>query len=208
MMLTPVRMLSLLVAILSAVLASMWLDPQGHRVNTSWAAPAAKAPDLKAPGPLPIGSSGPTDASGYASVLERPLFAPDRRPLPVVQSAQADPFADIQVYGVLTGTIAGIMARIDGKVRQVRIGETVGAWTLKSIADRSITFTQGDQTRQLQLAYAKLNTVSPQPPRIAQALTAAPLADRFQLDAAAAYRENLRKRNEVRAARGVPLITE
>jgi hypothetical protein len=84
----------------------------------------------------------------------------------------------------------------------------VGAWTLKSIADRSITFTQGDQTRQLQLAYAKLNTVSPQPPRAVQALTATPAAERLQLDATAAYRENLRKRNEIRAARGVPLIPE
>lgn len=207
MMRTPIRILLLLVAALSACLASLWLDQQGQWVSTGWVAPPAKAPDLKAPGLLPIGADSVADAAGYVSVQERPVFAPDRRPPPVVQPAQMDPFAGIQIFGVLTGANAGVMARIDGKVRRVKIDENVGAWTLKSINDRSITFTQGDQTRELRLAYAKLNTVTPQPARVSAGLAAPLGATRPPAeDPAAVFREDFRKRNELRAARGLPPV--
>lgn len=208
MKLTPTHILTLLTMALCAALASLWVDQQGYWRNIYWAVPAAIAPELKAPAQL-LPGRGPATVS-YASIQERPLFAPDRRPPPPpAPPAPPDPFASIQIQGIFSGVNTGILARVDGKVRRVKINETVGAWTLKSIEGRSITFTQGDQTRQIQLAYARLNTVTPAP-TIATNRQAAPLTplQGAAPDPKAYYREQLRMRNELNAARGLPIQTE
>lgn len=153
---TPVRLLVLLVVALGAALASLWLDQQGRLRNITWVVPAPKAPDITIPvSPL---QSDLTLAASYASVQERPLFAPDRRPPPPPPPpAPPDPFVGIQVYGIYSGSGGGILARIEGKVRRIKINEAIGGWTLKSIEGRQINFVQGTQTRQLPLAYSKLN---------------------------------------------------
>lgn len=208
MKITAARTLTLLTLALCAALANLWLDRQGYWRNISWAAPAAIAPELKAPAQLLPGNG--TASVSYASIQERPLFAPDRRPPPPpAPPAPPDPFASIQIQGIFSGVNAGILARVDGKVRRVKINETVGAWTLKSIEGRNITFTQGAQTRQLPLAYARLNTVTAVPATAAnkQGTPQAPLQGAAP-DPKAYYREQLRLRNELNAARGFPIQTE
>ena len=102
------------------------------------------------------------------------------------------------------------MARVDGKVRRIKIDETVGPWTLKSVDGRYVVFGQGDETRKLRLEYARLAPPVPQaaPPPAgsppAQGSGNAGTPQNVQDEA----RERLRRRNEARAARGLPLVTE
>jgi len=206
-MLTPVRFLLVLVLALAAGLASLWVDRQGQWRNIVWTAPAAKLPDVK---PLVnvVPAAEGASAVSYASIQDRPLFAPDRRPPPPpAPPPPPDPFATIQMYGIFSGANAGILARVDGNVRRVKVGESIGSWTLKGIDGRKISFVQGDQTRDLSLAYAKLRTVTP-PPVVAPPRPGAPPVEGAApvADPASAYREELRKRNELRASRGLPLL--
>lgn len=208
MTLTPVRLLLLLVLALCAGLVGLWLDQQGHWRNIAWAAPAAKMPEIQTPASLSL-PTGTSAVPSFASIQERPLFAPDRRPPPPpAPPPPPDPLANLHLHGIFTGDTPGILARIDGKVRRLLVNDAVGGWKLKSVEGRQATFSQGEKTRQFQLAYAKLNAVTPPP---AQTLPAQPQPQPAQatgrpvFDPVADYREEMRKRNELRAARGLPL---
>lgn len=214
MKITAVRVLLLVVALLSAGLASLWVDTQGHWLNLVWRAPAAKNPDVQPPAGLKLMVASPT-AGSYASIQERPLFAPDRRPppppAPPAPPPPPDPLADIQIYGVFSGANSGILARVEGKMRRVKVDERLGEWVLKAIDGRNVTFAKGDEKRQLKLAYAPLGVRAPQ-----NAPANAPNANRPSggLGSAAAQnqqdeaRDILRRRNEARAAKGLPLLTQ
>ncbi len=205
MRLTPVRLLVLLALLLGAALVSLWLDRQGHWRNITWAVPATKVPDIKAPVDLLSGANNAAAAS-FANIQERPMFAPDRRPPPPpAPPPPPDPFASVQVKGIFTGTTTGILASVEGKVRRIKVDEAIGAWVLKSIDGRQITFTQGEQTRQFQLAYAKLNTVVPPRPKVMAPPPGASPAAQPVVDPRADY---LARRNAFRARRGMPLLTE
>lgn len=157
MIYTPVRLLVLLVVVCSAGLASLWLDGQGQWRNITWVAPAAIAPDITLP-VSPLSVIRGNAAASYASIQERPLFTPDRRPPPPPPPpAPPDPFIGIQIFGIYSGSNGGILARIEGRVRRVKFNESIGGWTLKSVEGRQINFVQGEQTRQLRLEYSKLN---------------------------------------------------
>lgn len=157
MIFTPIRLLSLVVIALSAGLAGLWLDPQGELRDITWHVPAAIAPEITAPA-NPLLATGAAAVGSYASIQERPLFAPDRRPPPPPPPpAPPDPFIGIQIYGIVSGSNGGILARIEGRVRRVKFNESIGGWTLKSVEGRQINFVQGEQTRQLRLEYSKLN---------------------------------------------------
>lgn len=207
MMPNPVKILLLVLTALAAALVWLWLDQSGHWRHIEWQAPAPKAPEITAPAPL-VASAG----ANYSVILERPLFAPDRRPppppAPPAPPAPPDPLANIQLRGIFSGEQAGILASIDGKVRRIKLSESVGAWQLKSIDGRQVTFVQGGQTRQLQLSYASLTTVAPAAPAAgakpaAGAPAAAPAtgvnpAQRAQDET----RDRIRRLNEARAKRG------
>lgn len=118
--------------------------------------------------------------------------------------------ANIQLQGIFSGATAGIIARVDGKLRRVKLNETVGSWTLKSIEGREVAFGQGDETRQVRLAYARLDapvqqvTSAGTQPKGNAPNTSTGVPSNVQDEA----RERLRRRNEVRAARGLPLVTD
>ncbi len=210
MMISTVRVLLLLLALLAGGLASLWVDAQGQWRHIVWQAPATKAPDLKPPASLKLLASSAVPMS-YASIQERPLFAPDRRPPPPPAAPPPpDPLADIQIYGVVSGSSSGILARVEGKMRRVKIDETLGEWTLKSVDGRDILFANGDQTRKLRLAFAPLGAPQQQPtkPVARQALTTAPtVGSPPGRNLQEEERESLRIRNEARAARGLPMVT-
>jgi hypothetical protein len=153
----------------------------------------------------------------FAVILERPLFAPDRRPPPPPAAAPPpDPFATIKIQGIFSGANAGILANVDNKTRRVKINETIGNWTLKSINGRDITFTQGDDHRTVRLTYARLDAPASQnqkanaqaAPTPASAATPAPGVVSLPQMAQDEARERLRRRNELRTSRGLPPVTE
>lgn len=217
MRLGPVRLLLLLIVLLAAGLAWLWVDQHGQWRNLAWTAPKAILPELKVPfGEVQANAPAPAQ---FASLLERPLFAPDRRPpppppppAPPVAAPPPDPLANIQIQGIFSGENAGILARVDGKVRRIKLNEAVGPWTLKSVDGRDVTFGQGEENRKLRLDYARLDTVAPKAaaPAPADGAPASPAAgvaglpQNLQDEA----RERLRRRNEIRAARGLPLVTQ
>ncbi len=207
-----VRILLVLVLLSAIGLAALWVDQDGQPVHISWKPPKSIRPDLKSMAQANASaSSQPADA--YATVLERPLFAPDRRPPPPpplpLPPPPPDPLAQFTVIGVLSGEYSGVLARVDGKVRKIKVSDTIGPWTLSKIDDRDVTFTNGDQSRSFRLTYAKLD-VAPPKPAVAQAnpggmpaATAQPVAPQNLQDEA---RERLRRTNEIRASRGLPVL--
>ena len=214
----PVRLLLLLILLLAGGLAWMWFDEQAQLRDLTWVAPKALPPDIKVPAGPPRADLAASDASRYAVVLERPLFAPDRRPPP--PPPPPDPFATIHIQGIFSGANAGILASADGKPRRVKINETIGNWTLKSIDGREVTFTRGEENRKVRMAYARLNAPVVQVAKAnAQAASAPapalgppplPVAGAVNLSQKAQdeVRERLQRRNELRASRGLPPLTE
>ena len=222
MSLAPVRLLLLLIALLAGGLAWLWFDQTGAMRNVTWVAPAPLKPELgkmaSALASAPGGS--PTQ---YLAMLERPLFAPDRRPPPPPAPPAPpalppappppDPLANIQISGIFSGASPGIIARIDGKLRRVKVNDAIGPWTLKSIEGRNVTFVQGSDSRQLRLLYSRLG------PPVVQAAAPTNNAPAAQLVAPQApsggsvvqaaqdeARERMRASNALRASRGLPVI--
>ena len=219
MSLAPVRLLLLLTALLAGGLAWLWFDQSGNLRNVTWVTPAPIKPELGKTTSTQPGAAG-GNPTQYLAMLERPLFAPDRRPAPPpappappVAAPPPDPLANIQISGIFSGASPGIIARIDGKLRRVKVNEAIGPWTLKSIEGRNITFAQGSESRQMRLLYSSLG-----PPVVRAAVANAPAGQALSGQAPSAMaaqqgqqdegRERLRRRNEIRAARGLPLVTE
>ncbi len=211
----PIRLLLSLSCLLGAVLAWSWFDETGQLRDLAWVAPKALTPDIKGPTDFSRAGGQQDNPTTYAVILERPLFAPDRKPPPPpAPSAPPDPLGNVQIHGIYTGENAGILARVDDKVRRVKLNETIGPWTLKSIAGREVTFTRGGESRQLPLAYAKLaaNPKPPVPTPTADARATNPPAFDGPLNvvqkAQDENRQRLERRNAMRASRGLPALTE
>lgn len=214
----PLRLLLILTLLLAGGLAFMWFDRQAHLRNLAWVAPKALPPDVKVPVGPPKAGAVASEAALFAAIIERPLFAPDRRPPPPppppTPPPPPDPLANIQIQGIFSGENAGIIASIEGKTRRVKINESVGSWVLKNIADREVTFVQGDQNRKLRMAYARLDAPAPQAPAASAKPPPVPgpppmpVATNLPQREQDAVRERLRRRNELRASRGLPPLTE
>ncbi len=208
----PVRFLLLVTLLLAGGLAWMWFDEHAHLRNVTWVAPKALPPDIKVLQAGGASQAGATENNPalFAVIQERPVFAPDRRPPPPpAPPPPPDPLAEIKIHGIFSGENAGILARVDGKMRRVKVNETVGSWTLKSIDGRDVTFAQGGENRQLRLAYARIDTLTPAPASATKAPSSpATGAVGVQQNSEDENRERLRRRNEIRAARGLPLVTE
>jgi len=212
MRVTPIRLLLVLTLALSAALAWMWVDEHARLRDVTWVPPAPLAPGFAKSAASAAGSATGSPAQ-YLTILERPVFAPDRRPPPAAAaSAPPDPMANIQLHAIFSGAVAGVIARVDGKLRRVKVNDAIGPWTLKSVDGREATFAQGEETRKVRLAYTRLDTVAAPGAPGGAATTPAASAN---TGAAAAMesrqeeaRERLRRRNEIRAARGLPPVTE
>ena len=209
MRLGPVRLLVVINLLLSAGLAWMWLDEHGQWRNITWSAPAPLLPEVNQLAAAAV-LTGPqaVNPGQYLAILERPMFAPDRRPPPPPDVAPPDPLANIQLVGVFSGANGGVLARVDGVVRRVKVNESVGAWILKSVEGRSVTFAQGEQNRQIALEYSVLGERKQLPGG------QSPVANRPVVSSASTVvqqavdeaRERNRRANELRAAHGLPVI--
>lgn len=214
------RLLLVLNLLLGGALGLLWFDDTAQPLTFKWQAPSPITPELS----VVSDSSGAAAANPaqYLAILDRPLFAPDRLPPPPPEvlapppPPPPDPFASFQPLGIFSGAEnAGVLASIEGKVRRLKLSDTVGDWALKSIDGRDITFARGDETRVIRLLHAKLGA----PPKVQP--VGAPVASAVQPGAAQVddvqaeiqrrqeyVRENIRKRNEIRIKAGLPPIND
>ena len=147
-------------------LASMWFQKNTSLRNVHWTAPQPVTSNyLQMLPPLP--TIAPFDTSRFLVLLERPLFAINRRPPPPPSPVTAqvevpvDNFSTATVSGLVSGANIGtIILRIAEKDRRLRLNESVEGWTLKSIQGRTATFANGSQTRSLQLPRAAVSAYS------------------------------------------------
>jgi general secretion pathway protein N len=121
---------------------------------------AAIAPPPAAPAPAaqnPIPPLGPLQA--YAAVIERPLFTQSRRPPPEDGGAQPAAEGTLSVAGILISggeRIALIRRDTERKLTRVREGQSLGDWTIRSIAADRVTLAgrSGEATLLLQTRQA------------------------------------------------------
>ena len=145
-------------AALAAVLAALWLGPQGTLRHTVWQMPQAQPSNLDEVANAVLGLN-PALHGRYSEVIARPLFTNDRRPIvpepaPGSEAAAPPPIALDQV--VLSGIVAGpsftgVLAQVEGQQRLLKRGDRVGDWTLDSIKDREVSFTRQGEARALTL---------------------------------------------------------
>ncbi len=148
-------------ALLLAAPALLWLGPCA-RQRTQWVAPQPLPPNLDAASATFL-SVNPAAASNDRTLLERPLFAIDRRPATAKPAAAPEPAAPpppnlldkTQLRGIVRGpTLNGVLAEVDGKPRFIRSGESLGEWTLRGIREREVTFGKGAEQRVIVLPLA------------------------------------------------------
>lgn len=216
-----IRILVAINVLLALALALLWFDLHGNLRNVRWTPPAPISPDFSKMVPA-LSRQAVADTGRFVAALDRPLFSPTRRPPPPVVVAAVvapppDPLANIQLLGLFVGAQSGgIVARIDGKNRRLRLSETVGEWTLKSIVERDVTFARGEETRVLRLervrpavpaavAAAPADSgASPTAPEGQPAPAGATMAQRLEEE----NRERLRRRNAIRSQAGLPPVTQ
>ncbi len=215
-------------------LASRWFTPEGRLVDLRWQPPAPVPPALDAGAPLP--ATG-VDVARYVATLEKPLFSPSRRPPPPPQAASAAPVVDtppdLRVLGLYgshedkaggkdgnggndgNGGQGGMIARIDGQVKRVKIGDAVGRWTLKALRPGEAVLALGE-TEQVYPLLRGPTDPAPSAPAGADnpsAGASTPKANppavnpyyQRQLDEA---RANVRRVNALRARSGLPPLPE
>lgn len=216
------HMLVALNAALALVLLAMWFDIGGQLRNAIWQRPAAIKPDFAAM-LSPLARQNNDGVGQFVATLDRPLFSPNRRPPPppaLVVAPPPDPLANIQLFGVYSGSDGGgIIARVDGKMRRAAINDKIGEWTISRIADRDVTFVRGGETRVVSLVRGKPSGSAVAPAKPVSQVIPGQLppgrmseeermrtmtgAQRIEED----ERERLRHINELNAQNGLPPIT-
>jgi hypothetical protein len=216
------RVLPMLVTLnlaLVVVLVAMWFDRGGQLRNARWTPPAAIKPDFTAM-LSPLARQNADDVSRFVATLDRPLFSPNRRPPPppvVVAAPPPDPLANIQLFGVYSGSGAGgIIARVDGKMRRASVNDKIGEWTIKQIVDRDVTFVRGGESRIISLKRGKSPGSAPatssavqvipgqSPPRMSEEERIRTMTGAQRIEEE--NRERLRYLNEMNTKNGLPPI--
>lgn len=208
-------------------LASLWFTPEGRLRALQWQPPPPLPPALDADQALP--ATG-VEVERYVATLERPLFSPSRRPPPPAPAASAAPVVDtppdlrvLGLYGVHGGAgeapapaAGGMIARIDGQVKRVKVGDAVGRWTLKALRPGEAVLASGEVEHVYPLQRNKPGATSEEvgsvdnaaagasPPAVSRAPAANPYYQR-QVEEA---RANVRRINALRARSGLPPVPE
>ena len=168
-------------ALLLTALALLWFGP-GAGQRTQWVAPQPLPPNLDAASATFL-SVNPAAASNDRTLLERPLFAIDRRPATAKPAAAPEPAAPpppilhdhTQLRGNVRGpTLYGVLAEVDGKPRFIRSGESLGEWTLRGIREREVTFGKGAEQRVIVLPLAAASAAGAASPPGAAAAKGSP----------------------------------
>jgi hypothetical protein len=167
---STVRILIFLNVVLACGLAWLWFDPDGKVKNIHWEAPAPRRADFASLVPS-IGQAREGDVGQFVATLDRPLFSPSRRPPPpVIVTAPPpppppDPLNNTQLLGLFAGAQSGgILARVDGKIRRIRVNERIGDWTIQTVKDRDVVFVRGNETRVVHLDRSRVSATPAAPP--------------------------------------------
>lgn len=213
---TTQRLLWLLNIGLGLALAWLWVDDTGQPHTQVWTPPAALAPGAFDTDAAPAAATDSNPAQ-YMAILDRPMFAPDRRPPPASDAAPPspppDPLANFTLYGVYgSGELGGILIKSDGRLLRIRTGQDLGEWTVRSIKDREVTLSRADEIRVLKLPHvfgnrpksdaglSSLGTAKPP--------TGPPNLQAMQEQAMVEARERQRQNNELRRKAGLPPMKE
>jgi hypothetical protein len=150
---------TLLAAATGTLLAGiLWLELQasGARYDAASHAPVptnAQNPRL---------ADAPPVAALTEAVLARPLFSPDRKPMPAAH-------AGAHTLPRLTGTIrtdSGELAIFQpehGKPIVLGRGGAIAEWTISDISDGEVALRRGGSTSTLRLSYGNVPVLPPQP---------------------------------------------
>lgn len=156
-------------AALAALLGWLWFTPEGELRSVHWEPPAAQKTDYRAMLPA-VSDSVPVDTSQFVALLERPLFSPTRRPPPPppppepVIAALVDNLSTARLMGIFQGQAGGgVILKIAGVDRRVKVNEAVDGWTLQSISGNTVTFAGRGQSRTLTLQRAALTSPAGMP---------------------------------------------
>lgn len=153
--------------LLLCLLAWLWIDPQGGLRWAHWQPPAAIKPELGSVSAAMVARED-ADVARFMAILDRPLFSPTRRPPPPpkpVVVARPDPLDAIHLYGLFGGSGGGgVIVKVEGKTRRVKVSEAIGDWNLKEIRAREVVFARGGETRVVPLVQAKQTAGGSVPP--------------------------------------------
>lgn len=148
--------LALTDAILLAWVLSLWFTPQGVLRGVHWQAPPPLMPRLD---PVPALPAAQVDPARFVATLERPLFVPTRRPPPPPAPASAPPAVDslppmrlMAVYGNAEG--GGILAVVEGRVRRLKVGESLNGWAVGPVQRNSVELTRGSEVKIIEITRA------------------------------------------------------
>lgn len=115
--------------------------------GAEFAGGAAPVPDAPAVGIV-------VPAGNRSAILDRPLFAADRRP-PADEgpAAEADMFQVIGI-GTTADTATALLRGPGGEALRVLPGQSVAGWRVEAIAPRTVTLTRGDRRLVLEVPKA------------------------------------------------------
>ena len=125
------------------------------------------------PGPVPLGVTVGTPAlaalpdqpsyamapvEDFSTILERPLFSPNRRPPAqgVVAAVTAAPELQVTLIGVIISSeeqIAIVRLKDASRFARLSVGDSFHGWILASIEPSRITFRRGDVEEHFELTY-------------------------------------------------------
>lgn len=185
-----------------------WRHLQLH--TPRWIEPPAVVPALPDMPPPPAPAVQP-----MASLAERPLFSPNRRPAPPPPPPPPpkppDPLENAALIGVMSGQRPLALIRLgNGSVQRLPAGGQIGFWRLEEIQTDAVTFVHDGQRRRYPMATGNLGQGTPPPP-VAPLVTQEPI-DQVAADPQAALQraqQQIEQRAEQRARvpvrkRGVP----
>jgi hypothetical protein len=147
-------LLTLVCVVLGALLGANWFDRDFALRVQRWTPPK---PVMLDPDSLNVPMLGATQsAPASTAAQERPLFFRSRKPPvppppppvppPPPPPPKPDPLAKLELFGLfsLGPDKGGVIAKLDGKMRQIRVGERVGEWQLKSVSKREALFVSAE----------------------------------------------------------------
>lgn len=217
---TTQRALWILNICLAVGLAWLWVDETGQSRPQTWAAPVALGAGVAARADS-MAAHSLANPLQYVAILDRPLFAPNRRPPPIPESPALAPppspdvLASLRVVGLYEAEGAsGLLGRVDGKTRRVSLGGVIDGWTLAEIQGREAVFRQGADERRIKLVPMAQERPDQQPQATVSPAAARPAAQLFhdvereRQEREEATRENTRRQNEIRAKAGLSPIRD
>jgi hypothetical protein len=157
------------IACLAAILAAEILHGSDATQSDPIGAPSARLPSVASDGRSSSRASVPTSLDAAAStILSRPLFAPDRRPVPL--GASAPEAAVVEPPAKLVGTIISDRVRIAflelaGKQTALLVGDSVGSSRIIGIQPTRIRLQSSDgQLNEVRLSWGTYIEPTPRPP--------------------------------------------